>query len=64
MDAGTMAGLNVMRIINEPSAAALAYDLENTPFEGNRRTVLVFDLGGGTVVPLISPSLTFTLVPT
>jgi hypothetical protein len=47
-----------------PTTAALAYGLENTPFESNRRTVLVFDLCGGTVVPLISPSLTFTLVST
>ena len=45
-DAGTIAGLNVIRIINEPTAAAIAYGLnENSSGEKN---VLVFDLGGGT----------------
>ncbi|WVZ49460.1 hypothetical protein U9M48_000819 [Paspalum notatum var. saurae] len=50
MDAGTIAGLNVLRIINEPTAAALAYGLEKMPVSSyrSRRTVLVFDLGGGT----------------
>ena len=43
-EAGTIAGLNVMRIINEPTAAALAYHLEK---EGTAK-ILVFDLGGGT----------------
>jgi molecular chaperone DnaK len=43
-EAGTIAGLNVMRIINEPTAAALAYHLEK---EGAAK-ILVFDLGGGT----------------
>src|SRR3981081_3411010 len=43
-DAGTIAGLEVLRIINEPTAAALAYGLERKENE----TVLVFDLGGGT----------------
>jgi molecular chaperone DnaK len=43
-DAGKIAGLNVVRIINEPTAAALAYGLEKEEEE----TVLVFDLGGGT----------------
>jgi molecular chaperone DnaK len=43
-DAGKIAGLNVLRIINEPTAAALAYGLANA---GNR-TIAVFDLGGGT----------------
>ncbi len=43
-DAGRVAGLNVLRIINEPTAAALAYGLDK---EGER-TILVFDLGGGT----------------
>ena len=43
-DAGRIAGLNVLRIINEPTAAALAYGLEKQGSE----TVLVFDLGGGT----------------
>src|SRR5919202_1125716 len=44
-DAGTIAGLNVLRIINEPTAAALAYGLDK---EGADQTILVFDLGGGT----------------
>ncbi len=44
-EAGTIAGLEVLRIINEPTAAALAYGLEN---EGADQTILVFDLGGGT----------------
>jgi molecular chaperone DnaK len=43
-DAGTIAGLEVLRIINEPTAAALAYGLDKKGHE----TVLVFDLGGGT----------------
>jgi len=43
-DAGAVAGLNVLRIINEPTAAALAYGLDK---KGNE-TILVFDLGGGT----------------
>ena len=43
-DAGKVAGLNVVRIINEPTAAALAYGLEKE----NDQTILVFDLGGGT----------------
>ncbi|KIM28920.1 hypothetical protein M408DRAFT_23148 [Serendipita vermifera MAFF 305830] len=45
-DAATIAGLNVLRIINEPTAAAMAYGLQNPTEEV--RTVLVFDLGGGT----------------
>uniref|UniRef100_A0A0D9XPZ9 Heat shock protein 70 n=1 Tax=Leersia perrieri TaxID=77586 RepID=A0A0D9XPZ9_9ORYZ len=48
IDAGAIAGLNVMRIINEPTAAALAYGLENMPVTNKGRIVLVFDLGGGT----------------
>lgn len=52
IDAGAIAGLNVMRIINEPTAAALAYGLEKMPVISNKaRTVLVFDLGGGTMSP-------------
>jgi molecular chaperone DnaK len=43
-EAGQIAGLNVLRIINEPTAAALAYHLEKE----NEATILVFDLGGGT----------------
>src|SRR5204863_480806 len=44
-DAGKIAGLNVLRIINEPTAAALAYGLDK---EDSDHTILVFDLGGGT----------------
>ena len=44
-DAGKIAGLNVLRIINEPTAAALAYGLNNN----DTRTVLVYDFGGGTL---------------
>ncbi|MFA5692503.1 MAG: molecular chaperone DnaK [Acholeplasmataceae bacterium] len=44
-DAGTIAGLNVRRIINEPTASALAFGLDKTDKE---QTILVFDLGGGT----------------
>ena len=44
-DAGTISGLNVMRIINEPTAAAIAYGLDKKSGEKN---ILVFDLGGGT----------------
>lgn len=43
-DAGRIAGLNVLRIINEPTAAALAYGLDSR----ENQTILVFDLGGGT----------------
>jgi len=43
-DAGKIAGLNVLRIINEPTAAALAYGLTNS----DNQTIAVFDLGGGT----------------
>ncbi|GJN18618.1 hypothetical protein PR202_gb05794 [Eleusine coracana subsp. coracana] len=48
IDAGTIAGLNVMRIINEPTAAAIAYGLDKMPVYDGGRMVLVFDLGGGT----------------
>jgi len=44
-DAGAIAGLNVLRIINEPTAAALAYGLDKNTTE---RNIVVFDLGGGT----------------
>lgn len=46
-DAGTIAGLNVLRVVNEPTAAALAYGLDKTG-EQKERQVLVYDLGGGT----------------
>lgn len=45
-DAGAIAGLDVVRIINEPTAAALAYGLDKT---GESQKILVFDLGGGTL---------------
>ncbi len=45
-DAGAIAGLNVMRIVNEPTAAAIAYGLDKNVT--NERLVLIFDLGGGT----------------
>ena len=46
-DAGAIAGLEVLRIINEPTAAAIAYGLDKVS-EGKERNVLIFDLGGGT----------------
>ena len=45
-DAGTISGLNVLRIINEPTAAAIAYGLDKKV--AAERNVLIFDLGGGT----------------
>ncbi|KAI8823424.1 hsp71-like protein [Fimicolochytrium jonesii] len=45
-DAGTIANLNVLRIINEPTAAAIAYGLDKR--KGHEQNVLIFDLGGGT----------------
>jgi len=45
-DAGLIAGLNVLRIINEPTAAAIAYGLDKK--EGAERHIMIFDLGGGT----------------
>jgi len=45
-DAGAIAGLEVVRIVNEPTAASLAYGLDKA---GKERTILVFDLGGGTL---------------
>ncbi|KAL3937259.1 MAG: hypothetical protein SGARI_002193, partial [Bacillariaceae sp.] len=45
-DAGAIAGLNVLRIINEPTAAAIAYGLDQKG--GQEKNVLIFDLGGGT----------------
>ena len=44
-DAGSISGLNVLRIINEPTAAAIAYGLDK---KGEEKNVLIFDLGGGT----------------
>jgi len=45
-DAGVISGLNILRIINEPTAAAIAYGLDKKA--GGERNVLIFDLGGGT----------------
>ncbi|MED6110616.1 70-kilodalton heat shock protein, variant 2 [Stylosanthes scabra] len=47
-DAGEIAGLNVLRIINEPTAAAIAYGFDKKTWREGERNVLVFDLGGGT----------------
>jgi heat shock protein 1/8 len=57
-DAGAIAGLDVLRIINEPTAAAIAYGLDGQrPAAKHDSTVLVFDLGGGTFdVSLLSIS--------
>ena len=46
-DAGTIAGLNIIRILSEPTSAAIAYGLDKTG-AGKTQTILVFDLGGGT----------------
>ena len=45
-DSGAIAGLNVLRIINEPTSAAIAYGLDKKV--GGEKNVLIFDLGGGT----------------
>jgi len=47
-DAGVIAGLNVLRIINEPTAAAIAYGLDKKKGDTSESNVLIFDLGGGT----------------
>uniref|UniRef100_M8BL59 Heat shock cognate 70 kDa protein 2 n=1 Tax=Aegilops tauschii TaxID=37682 RepID=M8BL59_AEGTA len=47
-EAGGLAGLNVMRIINEPTAAAIAYGLDKKVISVGEKNVLIFDLGGGT----------------
>ena len=44
-DAGAIAGLNVLRVLNEPTAAAIAFGLDR---KGQSLNILVFDLGGGT----------------
>lgn len=49
IDACSIAGLKVERIINEPTAAALAYGLERNAGEGKAQTLLIYDLGGGTL---------------
>ena len=50
-DAGVIAGLNVMRIINEPTAAAIAYGLDKQ--EDKEQTVLVIDIGGKVLPPVV-----------
>merc|ERR1712186_150244 len=47
-DAGMISGLNVLRIINEPTAAAIAYGLDKKKSAKGEKNVLIFDLGGGT----------------
>jgi L1 cell adhesion molecule like protein len=47
-DAGAIAGINVLRIINEPTAAAIAYGLDKKASRSGEQNVLIFDLGGGT----------------
>merc|ERR1712072_946392 len=47
-DSGIIAGLNVMRIINEPTAAAIAYGLDKKASSVGEKNILIFDLGGGT----------------
>merc|ERR1711963_563955 len=47
-DAGVIAGLNIIRIINEPTAAAIAYGLDKKKSSDGESNVLIFDLGGGT----------------
>jgi len=47
-DAGVIAGLNITRIINEPTAAAIAYGLDKKSVGGGEQNILIFDLGGGT----------------
>ena len=47
-DAGAIAGLNVLRIINEPTAAAIAYGLDNKKDTVEEKNILIYDLGGGT----------------
>merc|ERR1712012_802130 len=46
-DAGVIAGLNIIRIINEPTAAAIAYGLDKKKTGDQESNVLIFDLGGG-----------------
>uniref|UniRef100_A0A8D0G5H6 Uncharacterized protein n=1 Tax=Sphenodon punctatus TaxID=8508 RepID=A0A8D0G5H6_SPHPU len=48
IDAGTIAGLHIIKIINEPTAAAIAYDLDRSNQEAREHNILIFDLGGGT----------------
>src|SRR5437588_2468982 len=47
-DAGAIAGLNVLRIINEPTSAAIAYGLDKHKNAEGEKNILIFDCGGGT----------------
>lgn len=47
-DAGKISGLNILRIINEPTAAAIAYGLDKKDSNDGEKTILIYDLGGGT----------------
>ena len=60
-DAGAIAGLNVLRIINEPTAAAIAYGLGSGK-SSKERNVLIYDLGGGYVY-VFSLNVPFSNVP-
>ncbi|XP_042297152.1 heat shock 70 kDa protein-like [Sceloporus undulatus] len=48
IDAGAIAGLHILKILNEPTAAAIAYGLDLRNQDGGTRNILIFDLGGGT----------------
>jgi L1 cell adhesion molecule like protein len=63
-DAGAIAGINVLRIINEPTAAAIAYGLDKKGQAGKKETnVLIFDLGGGTFdVSILSIGGSFSVI--
>ena len=50
-DAGVIAGLNVLRIINEPTAAAIAYGLDTASTKA--KNVLIFDFGGKVLLPVV-----------
>ena len=59
-DAGVIAGLEVLRIINEPTAAAIAYGLDKKATSVGERNVLIFDLGGGTFDVRVAISIVAT----
>ena len=59
-DAGVIAGLNVKRIINEPTAAAIAYGLEKKKDNKGEKNVLIYDLGGGTFDVTLLTCLLYT----
>ncbi|XP_060178442.1 heat shock 70 kDa protein 4-like [Lycium barbarum] len=53
-DAGVISGLNVMRIINEPTAAAIAYGLDKKATSVDEKNVLIFDLGPLKILPSLA----------